>query len=152
RFFHGDRFGRSFYLPPNSASNAAFLTTLRYLLVQDWEDDEGQPDTLRLLYGAPGRWLADGARLRLEGAPSRFGLLSLRVESRLAKREVEVPLDPPPRQPKHWLLRLPLPPGWKVVAARSAEQDLPLGAEGAVELPYRPERFTVLFRVASRAP
>src|SRR5205085_4665309 len=32
RFFHGDRYGRSFYLPPNSASNAAFLPTLRYLL------------------------------------------------------------------------------------------------------------------------
>ena len=42
RFFHGDRLGRSFYLPPNSAANATFLTTLRYLLIQDWEDEAGQ--------------------------------------------------------------------------------------------------------------
>src|SRR5205085_1065414 len=56
RFLHGDAQGRSFYLPPNSASNAMFLTTLRYLLVQDWDlDDDGKPDTLRLLYGATAR-------------------------------------------------------------------------------------------------
>ena len=33
RFFHGDRWGRSFYLPPNSASSTMFLPTLRDLLV-----------------------------------------------------------------------------------------------------------------------
>ena len=55
RFLDGDRWGRSFYLPPNSASNAMFLLTLRGLLVQDWDlDDDGRPETLRLLYGAPG--------------------------------------------------------------------------------------------------
>ena len=35
RFFHGDKHGRSFYLPPNTASNATFLTTLRYLLIHE---------------------------------------------------------------------------------------------------------------------
>src|SRR5207247_187083 len=86
RFFHGDRFGRSFYLPPNSASNATFLTTLRYLLVQDWDlNDDGKPDTLRLLYGIPGRWLKDGAKLSLERAPTMFGPMSLSAESRLSQ-------------------------------------------------------------------
>src|SRR5919201_1543007 len=75
RFFHGDRLGRSMYLPPNSASNAMFLTTLRYLLIQDWDDD-GRPATLRLLYGAPGRWLQDGSVLKVERAPSLFGEVS----------------------------------------------------------------------------
>jgi hypothetical protein len=37
RFLHGDANGRSFYLPPNSSSNAAWLVTLRSLLVQDWD-------------------------------------------------------------------------------------------------------------------
>src|SRR5262249_28062748 len=83
RFLHGDAQGRSMYLPPNSASNAMFLTTLRYLLIQDWEDDDGRPDVLRLLYGAPGRWLKDGAVLRVDGAPTRFGPVAFRVESRL---------------------------------------------------------------------
>src|SRR5438045_9346568 len=62
RFLHGDQFGRSFYLPPNSASNAMFLTTLRYLLIQDWDlNDDGRPETLRLLFGMPARWLTDDA-------------------------------------------------------------------------------------------
>src|SRR5207302_402715 len=100
----------------------------------------------------PGRWLADGARLRLERAPTRFGPLSFTVESRLAKGEVEVTLDPPPRRPKEWLLRLPLPPGWQATAARSADKDLPLAADGAVRLPERAKRFTVLFRVERRVP
>src|SRR5207249_2412271 len=70
RSFHGDRWGRSFYLPPNSASNAMFLATLRYLLIQDWDlDDDGRPETLRLLFGAPGRWLRDGAVLEVGRAP-----------------------------------------------------------------------------------
>ena len=58
---HGDANGRSFYLPPNSTSNAAWLITLRNLLVQDWDlDEDARPDTLRLLFAAPRRWLADG--------------------------------------------------------------------------------------------
>src|SRR5262249_54822730 len=74
RFFHGDQFGRTFYLPPNSTSNAMFLMTLRYLLIQDWDlDDDGRPDTLRLLYGVPARWLKDGAAIQVERAPTMFG-------------------------------------------------------------------------------
>src|SRR5207247_10791392 len=61
RFLHGDQHGRSFYLPPNSASNATFLTTLRHLLVQDWDlDDDGTPETLRLCDAIPPRWLDNG--------------------------------------------------------------------------------------------
>ena len=74
RFLHGDKHGRSFYLPPNSASNATFLTTLRYLLIQDWDlDDDGKPETLRLLDAIPPRWLADGKVIRVEKAPTAFG-------------------------------------------------------------------------------
>src|SRR5207302_7541479 len=90
RFLHGDRFGRSMYLPPNSASNAMFLTTLRYLLVQDWDADDGRPGVLRLLYGVPSRWLRDGATVRMERAPTTFGHISFRVESKLSQGEVLV--------------------------------------------------------------
>ncbi|HEX6961603.1 MAG TPA: hypothetical protein VF175_07030, partial [Lacipirellula sp.] len=46
RFLHGDSDGRSFYLPPNSSSNAAWLVTLRNLLVQDWDlNEDSQPET-----------------------------------------------------------------------------------------------------------
>ena len=42
RLFEGDARGRTFYLPPNSAANAMFLETLRYLLIQDWQDENRQ--------------------------------------------------------------------------------------------------------------
>lgn len=148
RFFHGDADGRSFYLPPNSASNAMFLTTLRYLLVQDWDlDDDGRPETLRLLHGAPDRWLADGAVLRVERAPSAFGEISYRVESHLEQGEVRVDVTAPPRQPEKWLLRLPLPAGWKVTSAKIEATELPPAAGGAVDLSGRSGRFTVGFQV-----
>ncbi len=148
RFPAVDRFGRSFYLPPNSAANAAFLTTLRYLLIQDWDrDDDGRPDTLRLLYGAPGRWLKDGAVLSVGRAPSAFGEVSFRVESALSRGEVRVTVDPPPRRPDHFRVRLPLPPGWKVVSAQVGDDALALGAGGEADLPARGGHLAVRFRV-----
>ena len=148
RFFHGDRWGRSFYLPPNSASNAMFLTTLRYLLIQDWDlDDDGRPETLRLLYGAPGRWLRDGAVLEVGRAPTAFGPVSVRVESRLGRGEVTLAVEAPPRRPESWLVRLPLPPGWKVVGARAGEAELPVGPDGSIDLSAQAGRFTLRVRV-----
>jgi hypothetical protein len=148
KFFHGDSRGRSFYLPPNSAANAMFLQTLRYLLVQDWPDDAGRPHELRLLYGAPGRWLADGATLKVERAPTLFGPVSLRAESRLSKGEVDVQIEAPTRPPAKWLLRPPLPPGWTVTAAHIGDAALPLGPGGAVDLTGRTGTFSVRFAVA----
>jgi hypothetical protein len=153
RFFHGDRHGRSFYLPPNSASNAMFLTTLRYLLIQDWDaNDDGRPDTLRLLYGAPERWLRDGAVLEVESAPTMFGPVSLRVESRLSRGEVLATLVAPPHRPDHFQLRLPLPAGWKTSAAESSGTSLPLAAGGVVDLRTYRDRFTLRFRAEQAQP
>ena len=148
RFLHGDRRGRSFYLPPNSASNAAFLTVLRYLLIQDWDlDDDGRPETLRLLYGAPGRWLRDGATLAMERAPTMFGPLSLRVESRLGRGEVRLDLDGPPHRPLTLLVRLPLPPGWRATGARVGDAEIPIGRDGAIDLSGRTGRVELRVRV-----
>jgi hypothetical protein len=152
RFFHGDRHGRSFYLPPNSAANAMFLQTLRYLLVQDWTDDAGRPHELRLLDAAPGRWLADGAVLRLERAPTLFGPVSLRAESRLSRGEVVVQVEAPPRAPTKWTLRLPLPLGWKATAATIGETGVSLGPGGVVDLTGRTGRFGVRYTIAAEKP
>ena len=90
RFLHGDANGRSFYLPPNTASNAAWLVTLRHLFVQDWDlDEDGKPETLRLLFAVPRRWLADGRRIRIENAPTMFGHVSCSVDSKLSAGYVE---------------------------------------------------------------
>src|SRR5262249_22136147 len=121
---------------------------LRYLLIQDWDlDDDGKPETLRLLYGAPANWFRDGAVLKVERAPTVFGELSLRVESHLSRGEVLAAIDPPPRRPAKTLLRLPLPPGWRVVSATAGGQELHLGPAGAVELPEAKNRFAVRFAV-----
>jgi hypothetical protein len=112
---HGDAHGRSFYLPPNSTSSATWLVTLRYLLVQDWDlDEDARPDTLRLLFAAPRRWLADGSQIRVENAPTQFGPVSFRAESKLSEGLIEVQIAPPPLPVKKMFVRAPLPDGWKV--------------------------------------
>jgi hypothetical protein len=148
QFLNGDERGRSFYLPPNAASNAAVLTTLRYLLIQDWDlDDDGRPETLRLLHGAPGRWLRDGATLAVTRAPTAFGEISFRAKSLLEEGAVTLAIDAPPRKPDSWLVRLPLPPGWVATGAEIDGAGLPLGPGGAVDLTGRAGQFTLRVRV-----
>jgi len=148
RFLHGDKNGRSFYLPPNSASNATFLTTLRYLLIQDWDlDEDGRPETLRLLDAIPPRWLKDGAVISIEKAPSAFGEVSLRAESRLKDGEVVVTLQSPARPVGKWLLRLPNPPGYQVTDVSIENQKLTRDADGRVDLTGRTGKFAVRFQV-----
>jgi hypothetical protein len=147
RLFEGDAHGREFYLPPNSAANAMFLETLRYLLLQDWQDETGQPHELRLLYGVPGRWLDDGKSIKFERAPTLFGPMSFRTESRLNQGEVLVNIDAPPRPPAKWTLRLPLPPGWKVKSATVDGQPASLGDGGVVDLTGRTGAIRVRFAV-----
>jgi hypothetical protein len=147
KFFHGDARGRSFYLPPNSAANAMFMETLRYLLIQDWQDETGRPHELRLLYGVPGRWLEDGKAIKFERAPTMFGPLSFRTESRLNRGEVFVDVESPPRVPPKWTMRLPLPPGWRVVSATVGEQPATLGPGGVVDLTGKAGSFRVKYAV-----
>jgi hypothetical protein len=149
RFLHGDRHGRSFYLPPNSASNAAFLSTLRYLLIQDWDlDDDGQPETLRLCDAIPSRWLT-GEALSVERAPSAFGEVSFRVEPRLKEGQVTVEVQAPPRAVGKWTLRLPNPPGHTITGVKLGANELKRDADGRVDLTGRKGKFAVVFAVRS---
>lgn len=151
RFLHGDKHGRSFYLPPNSASNATFLTTLRYLLIQDWDlDDDGRPETLRLLDAIPPRWLKDGATIEVQKAPTAFGAISVRVQSRLAKGEVVVTADRPPRPVANYKLRLPDPPGYRITGVRIGDGEVRRDADGRVDLTSPPGTVTVRFAVAKK--
>lgn len=150
RFFHGDRFGRSFYLPPNSASNATFLTVLRYLMIQDWDiDDDGRPETLRLLYGVPARWLADGSNIQLRDAPTAFGKLSLDVRSRLKEGEVTVTIEVPASAIEKLIVRLPLPPGWRVNSVESSPTTVVTAKGGDWLLTPPAGRHEISFRVSA---
>jgi hypothetical protein len=135
RFMHGDDFGRSFYLPPNSTSNAAWLIALRYLLVQDWDlDSNAEPDTLRLLYGVPRSWLANGKSIRMTNVPTAFGPLSMNVESKLNDGYVDVNFAPPTRPIEKVLLRAPLPRGWQVTSATINGEGAALKDDFALDL------------------
>jgi hypothetical protein len=129
-----DRFGRQIGLPPNSTANASFLLQLRYLLVQDLDrDDDGRPDTLRLAFATPRRWLADGGEIKVERAPTAFGEVSYTLNSSLAEGKVSVQVSLPPIAPRKTLLRLRLPGGFRISQARVEGQadarPLPLDGE-----------------------
>lgn len=141
--------GRFFYCPPNSAGNAHFLSILRNLMVQDWDlDDDGEPETLRLLFGTSRRWLEDGKHMVVERAPTAFGEVSIRADSQLSQGQVVVHVDLPTRNPaKRTLLRARLPDGWRVTAASVDGQDLAVDSSGAVDLSGRTGQCTVKFGV-----
>jgi hypothetical protein len=123
-----DRFSRQKSLPPNSAANASFFQQLRGLLVQDWDlDDDGRAETLRLLYATPRHWLRDGARVIVERALTDFGEVSVTAHSELSAGRVRATVDLPARQaPAKALLRLRLPDGCAITAARANGRPAPL--------------------------
>jgi len=144
-----DEGGRFFFCPPNSASNGQWLAVLRALLLQDLDiDEDGLPDTLRLCFGTPRRWLEDGKRILLERAPSAFGPLSLKMESHLGAGEVIATVELPARN-KAWktFLRARVPEGWQVTAARIGDKRVPVDAQGTIDLTEAGAHVVVRFEV-----
>lgn len=143
-----DEFGRQFYLPPNSASNAFFLSMLRHVVVQDWDmDGDGRPDTLRLMYATPRRWLEDGKSVKIEHAPTAFGEVSVVMTSHLKKDEVTADVTAPKESPKKMLLRARAPDGWKVESASVGGRSLPVDPTGSVDITGMAGKFTIKFGV-----
>jgi hypothetical protein len=81
---HGEWY-RSMYLPPNGASNGAFLETLRALLVRE------RPDRLDLAWGLPARWRS----FSVQRLPTSWGVVSFAVAD--GEATVELPPHPPQR-------------------------------------------------------
>lgn len=144
-----DAEGRFFYCPPNSAASAHVLAMLRHLLVQEWDaDDDGKPDTVRLLFGTSRRWLEDGKVIAVERAPTAFGEVSVALHSRLSAGEVVATVALPARsEPARLLLRARVPDGWKAVSAEVGGHPLPVDARGTVDLTGRRGTATVRFKV-----
>ncbi len=131
-----DADGRIFYCPPNSAANAHFLSMLRAMLVQDLDlDDDGRPETLRLCFATPKRWLADGQSITVERAPTAFGEVSVKLTSHLAAGEILAEVALPARQtPTRTLLRARVPDGWRITKCLTATGELPTDPHGTVDL------------------
>jgi hypothetical protein len=107
---------RSMYLPPNSASNAALLETLRLMLVHETRGPDGAPSGLELAYATPRAWLRPGRRILVRGAPTSFGPISFSIEATTGS--IRVALDVPERaRPPRLSLRLRLPRGRRMTRA-----------------------------------
>jgi hypothetical protein len=145
-----DERGRLLYCPPNSAANGHLLSMLRNLLVQDWDmDGDGKPETLRLLFATPKRWLEDGKTINVERAPTAFGPVSVRAESHLSQGEIVVNVSLPDRNPaKQTLLRVRVPDGWRVTSAQIGPQALKTDATGTVDLSNLKGALTIHFSVS----
>ncbi len=137
-----DAGGRFFYCPPNSAANAHFLSMLRYQLIQDFDlNDDGRPESLRLLFGTSRRWLNDGQSIKMERAPTAFGPISLAVESKLKEGSILIDFDPPKRnQPDSTLIRLRIPEGWQIHSAKANEQVLEVDSRGTINCSHLSEQ------------
>jgi hypothetical protein len=106
---------RSMYLPPNGASNAAFLETLRVMLVHERADRHGNPRALDLAFATPRTWLRPGKRIEVKGMRTSFGRISFAVET--GERTAQVVVDVPERAPLRELrLRLRLPGGKRITS------------------------------------
>jgi hypothetical protein len=147
-----DSFGRPMYLPPNASSSTLFLWTLRNLLVQDWDlDDDGKPETLRLLFATPPDWLADGKTIRVDKAPTAFGPVSYTVRSALKRGEVIVKVTTPTTMsPKRTLVRARVPAGWKVESAKVGGKILPVDEKGTVDISGQQGSIELHFKVGPR--
>jgi hypothetical protein len=134
--------GRAMYLPPNAAADAAFLETLRLMLVHE------TPAGLQLAYATPRAWLRPGRRIAVTNLPTSFGPLSYALVARSGS--VDAVVDVPTRAPPSALtLRLRLPPGERIAAvtvdgAPSARFDR---ATATIDLSGREGKVTVVARV-----
>jgi hypothetical protein len=143
-------YDRAMYLPPNVASNAAFLETLRVMLVHETRTRAGAPDGLELAYATPRAWLTPGRRILVREAPTSFGPVSFAIEARTGSVQASV-VVPSRARPRTLRLRLRLPAGTRIASvllggrplrtfdARTQVVDLS-GRTGTLELEVRTAR------------
>ncbi len=127
--------GRDFYCPPNSAASAHVISMLRNLLIQDWDlDDDGIPETLRLAFGTPRRWLEDGKTIKVKQAPTAFGPISYTIISNLKAGEITLSYSPPAHPPLKTLARIRIPDHLKIESANIGNQSLIIDPYGTFEI------------------
>jgi hypothetical protein len=95
RWSWGQYFG-----PPST--DGAWFELYRRMLIHETDDN-----TLLLCQATPRKWLEDGKQIRIERAPTYYGRLNLKIESRTAANEISASIDLDLRkQPAALLLRL----------------------------------------------
>ena len=123
---------------------------LRAMLVQDPDlDDDGRPETLRLCFATPKRWLADGQSITVERAPTAFGEVSVKLTSHLAAGEILAEVSLPARHvPTRTFLRARVPAGWRVTKCLTPTGELPTDPQGTIDLSALRGSVALRFQVA----
>ncbi|MGD1008734.1 MAG: hypothetical protein ABR951_01125 [Candidatus Aminicenantales bacterium] len=85
---------------PHLHSNSRVLALLRIALVLE------DGDALHLLAGTPRDWLEPGKAVDVRRAPTLFGDVDVRSESRSSGKEIVITIDPPHRKPARVILHV----------------------------------------------
>ena len=101
------------HLPPNNDGTAAFLETLRLMLVHETRDARGAPRGLELAFATPRPWLGEGKQILVARAPTSFGPVGYRI--RRDGKTFHVTVDVPPLPPATLRLRLRFPEGTRTL-------------------------------------
>ena len=134
------RLYRTMYLPPNNDCAAAFLETLRLMLVHERRDVDGLPNGLELAFATPRLWLSGGQTVAVHDAPTSFGRLSYSIARR--GRTIQATVTAP--RAASLRLRLRLPAGERLGPVEVAGRPVPVdGATGTVDLTGRSGTFEV---------
>jgi hypothetical protein len=90
-----------YYMPPST--DGAWFELYRNMLIQERDDD-----SLRLCQATPRTWLEAGKTIRVERAPTYYGPITMRIESRPGANEIraQIELSGTYRTPKAIYLRL----------------------------------------------
>jgi hypothetical protein len=91
---------------PHMHSNSRVLALLRIALVLE------DGDALHLLAGTPRGWLEPGKAVEVRRAPTLFGDVDVRSESRPSGKEIVTTIDPPHRKPARVILHVRPPSGF----------------------------------------
>lgn len=85
---------------PHEHSNSRVLAMVRIALVLE------EKDNLHLMAGAPRVWLEPGKVIDVRMAPTYFGAIGVRAESRKGAKEIRYVIDPPARKKTSIVLHL----------------------------------------------
>jgi hypothetical protein len=113
--------------PHKTHEEAWFLQQTRWMLyLEEFNTGESTPgDSLRLMPGIPRHWLADGARIELDGMRCYFGQLKVSIESHIQQGQIRasVAVIGNGRLLPRVLLRLPHPDGKIALNCRGGSYD-----------------------------
>jgi len=113
-------------------------------------DDDGSPETLRLCFATPKRWLENGKVIKVTRAPTCFGPISFTVTSELNKGRIIANVELPTRNPsKKTLLRIRVPDGWGIASAKCGSQTFRVDADGTMDITHLKGKAIIRFAVHS---